>query len=97
MLVAYDDSAVFAEVSTTARIRFHADGERTGNDTVVMEPAADRGPSLMAYSAAPGSPSQEALDLPAGWAATADREQAASSNPEQGDQAAAGPRGDTGS
>lgn len=43
--------------------------------------AADPGQSLLTYTSEPGSPSQDALNLLAGWAATTDDcEQAATSN-----------------
>jgi hypothetical protein len=43
----------------------------------MMELAADPGLNLLAYSADPGSRSEEALDLLGSWAATLEQEHAA--------------------
>jgi hypothetical protein len=58
-----------------------------------MELTADPGLSLFAYSAEPGSPSAEGLDLLASWAVTSERERDGAPAA-GGDPAASSPRSD---
>jgi hypothetical protein len=64
-------------------VRLHTKGEKRFNHPVVgelelsynrIEPAADPGLTIVAYTAEPGSRSEEALRLLASWAATREEE-----------------------
>jgi len=63
-------------------VRFHRTGAKQVHHPVVgvlelsfeaMEISADEGLTMVVYTAEPGSPTRDALDLLASWAATADR------------------------
>ncbi|MCJ1713632.1 helix-turn-helix transcriptional regulator [Curtobacterium sp. VKM Ac-2922] len=67
-------------------VRHHATGDKHFHHPVVgdldlvyeaMEPMADQGLNFLVYSAAPGSPSEDALRLLASWVATREQERRA--------------------
>ncbi|MFJ4407083.1 helix-turn-helix transcriptional regulator [Streptomyces sp. NPDC088910] len=78
-------SALFRTRWATHDVHLHRGGVKRLNHPVVgeltlaydaLELPADTGLTIMAYSAEPGTPARDALDLLASWAATNDREAA---------------------
>jgi transcriptional regulator with XRE-family HTH domain len=76
-------SEEFRGLWATHNVRLHTKGEKRFNHPVVgelelsynrIEPAADPGLTIVAYTAEPGSRSEEALRLLASWAATREEE-----------------------
>ena len=77
-------SEIFRTRWAAHNVRFHRTGVKQFHHPVVgdltlsfesLELAADTGLTISAYSAEPGSPSEDALNLLASWAATIDREE----------------------
>jgi MmyB-like transcription regulator ligand binding domain len=79
-------SEIFRKLWASHNVRFHDTGAKKFRHPVVgelsltfetMELSADTGLTMFAFTAEPGSKSEEGLNLLASWAATLDQEEAA--------------------